>query len=123
MVRSPGGVGAQRTCQLRGGITISERWSEWEDGRSFTYEGSGIPGVATARNHWSVAPVGARSQLTSRAEVQLKGGFAAAMLEPIFARQIKRVGARTLAAFKYLVEHGEPPRVRHAKLPLAPAVC
>jgi hypothetical protein len=37
--------------------------------------------------------------------------------------QLNRVGPRTLAAFKYLVEHGEPPRVKHAQLPRVAATC
>jgi hypothetical protein len=32
------GVGAERTCDLRGGITIREHWIAWDEGRSFTYE-------------------------------------------------------------------------------------
>lgn len=117
------GVGAQRTCRLRGGITISERWLQWDEGHSFTYEGSSIPGVVNARNHWSVVPVGTQTQLRSRAEVQLKGGHLARLLEPLVSRQIQRVGTRTLAALKYLVEHGEPPPVRHRRLAAVPAIC
>jgi hypothetical protein len=44
------GVGAQRRCDLGAGITITERWLSWEDGRSFTYEGVGLPLVARATN-------------------------------------------------------------------------
>lgn len=32
------GVGAERTCDLKGGVTITERWLAWDEGRSFTYE-------------------------------------------------------------------------------------
>jgi hypothetical protein len=117
------GVGAERTCDLRGGITIFERWLAWEEGRSFTYEGIGLPGVASARNHWTVHPEGALTLLSSRAEVELKGGRMGRLLEPLFARQIRRVGLRTLAAFKFLVENGRPPRGKHASLPRAPAAC
>lgn len=39
------------------------------------------------------------------------------------SRQIRRMGRRSLAAFKYLVEHGEPPPMRHAELAAAPTVC
>ena len=117
------GVGAQRTCLLRGGITISERWLQWDEGHSCTYEGSSIPGVVNARNHWSVAPVGTQTQLRSRAESSSRGGHLARLLEPLVSRQIRRVSTRTLAAFKYLVEHGEPPPVRHARLAAAPADC
>ena len=36
---------------------------------------------------------------------------------------MNRIGPRTLAAFKYLVEHGEPPRVKQAMLPRVAAAC
>jgi hypothetical protein len=37
------GVGAERTCELVGNRTIQERWIAWDEGRSFEYEGFGIP--------------------------------------------------------------------------------
>jgi hypothetical protein len=117
------GVGAERTCDLRGGITVHERWLAWDEGRSFTYEGIGVPGVAQARNHWSVRPVGAQTVMTSEADVELKGARVTRLLEPIFARQVRRVGARTLAAFKFLVENGTSPRGPHRRLPRAAATC
>ncbi len=117
------GVGAERTCDLAGGITIKERWLAWDEGRSFVYEGSGIPLVECALNEWAVQREGSRTLLTSRAELALKGGIFGKLLEPIVRYQIRRVGPRTLAAFKYLVEHGEPPQVKHAKLPKIPVTC
>jgi polyketide cyclase/dehydrase/lipid transport protein len=117
------GVGAERTCDLRGGVTIRERWLAWDEGHSFTYEGVGIPLVDRARNTWIVEPEGDQSLLISQAEVVLKGGLLGRLFEPLVAFQLNRVGPRTLAAFKYLVEHGEPPRVRHAKLPRVATSC
>jgi hypothetical protein len=102
------GVGAQRTCRLTGGITIRERWLAWDEGRSFTYEGVGLPLVSRARNTWTVRAEGDQSVLTSEAEVVLRGGRLGRLLEPLVARQARRMGARSLAAFKYLVEQGEP---------------
>ena len=32
------GPGAERVCELVGGITLSERWLSWDEGVSFTYE-------------------------------------------------------------------------------------
>jgi hypothetical protein len=117
------GVGAERTCRLTGGITVRERWLAWDEGRSFTYEGAGIPFVLRARNTWTVHPEGAQSLLTSEAEVVLRGARLGALLEPLVSRQFRRMGPRSLAAFKYLVEHGEPPPVRHAELAPAPIAC
>jgi Polyketide cyclase / dehydrase and lipid transport len=117
------GVGAERTCDLRGGVTIRERWLAWNEGRSFTYEGVDIPLVASARNEWTLEPVGDQTLLTSRAELVLKTGALGRLFEPIVAFQLRRIGPRTLAAFKYLVEHGKPPAVKHAKLPRAAVAC
>jgi hypothetical protein len=117
------GVGAERTCDLRGSIAIHERWLAWDEGRSFTYEGVGIPLVSRARNEWTVQPEGDQTLLTSQAEVVLKGGPLGRLLEPIVAYQLNRIGPRTLTAFKYLIEHGEPPRVKHAKLPRVATAC
>jgi hypothetical protein len=117
------GVGAERTCDLRGGVTITERWLAWDEGHSFVYEGVGIPFVAHARNEWSVQAEGDRTLVTSHAHVVLKGGLIGRLLEPIVAYQFNRIGPRTLAAFKYLVEHGEPPKLKHAKLPRAATAC
>ena len=117
------GIGAQRTCELAGGITIEEHWVSWDEGRSFAYEGIGIPLLAHARNEWSVQPQDEMTLLTTRAEVVLKGGRIGRLLEPVVEYQIKRVTPKTLAAFKHLVEDGEPPKVKHAKLPPAPMAC
>jgi polyketide cyclase/dehydrase/lipid transport protein len=117
------GVGAERVCRLAGGITIRERWLEWEEGRGFLYEGVGIPFADRARNRWTVHPYGHQTVLVSQAEVWLKGGLLGRLVAPLISRQIDRVAGRTLAAFKYLVEHGEPPRAKHARLPLPAPAC
>jgi len=117
------GVGAERTCRLSAGVTVQERWLAWEERRAFTYEGVGIPLVSRARNTWTVQPAGQRRLVTSQAEVILRGGRLGRLLAPIVSRQLARMAPRTLAAFKYLVEHGEPARVPHAKLAPAPTAC
>jgi hypothetical protein len=117
------GVGAERTCKIAGGITLRERWLAWEEGHSFTYEGHGLPLVARALNTWTVHAEGEQTLLTTHAEVVLRGGPAGRLLEPLLRLQFQRMGPRALAAFKHLVEHGEPPRLKHAKLPVAPAAC
>jgi hypothetical protein len=51
-----------------------------------------------------------------------KGGGVGRLLEPIAAYQFK-IGPRTLAAFKFQIEHGEPPRGKHSRLPKIPVAC
>jgi hypothetical protein len=87
----PRGVSApERTHDLRGGITIKERWFAWDEARSFAYEGIGVPLLARARDTWTVIPAGDQTLLTSQAEVVLKGGRMGQLLEPIVAHQMNR---------------------------------
>jgi hypothetical protein len=118
------GVGAERTCDLTGNVTIAERWIAWDEGRSFVYEGVGLPLVKRARNAWTVRPHGARQTvLTTDAEVEVTGGRFGRLLEPVMGALSRRLAARSLAAFKYLVEHGTPYAGRHATLPPVRAGC
>jgi hypothetical protein len=107
------GVGAQRVCEVRGGIRITERWREWNEGRSFTYEGHGLPGVISASNTWSIEAYSSeRTLLHTEATVVLKGGRLARVAEPIAKFQSRRMGRKALAAFKYLAETGAAPDLK-----------
>lgn len=117
------GVGAERTCELLGNRTIRERWVAWDEGRSFQYEGFGLPLVQRAVNRWSVLPQGEKALLTSEAEVEFKGGLFGRVLALALAPVMRRMAPRALAGFKYLVEHGQPYEGDAAKLPRAPASC
>lgn len=117
------GVGATRTCHLKGNIMITETWIEWKEGHSYTYLGFNLPLVKTARNKWSVLAQDGKTLLTSQAEVELKGGFLGKLLEPIMLIMSRRMGSDALAAFKFLVENGRPFSGKHALLPRALASC
>jgi hypothetical protein len=116
-------VGAERTCDLVGGRTITERWMAWEEGQSFAYEGVGLPLVKRAVNRWTVRPQGEKTLLISEAEVELKGGVVGRLLEPVLGPLMRRLGPRALAAFAYLVEQGRPYAGKASALPKAPALC
>jgi hypothetical protein len=117
------GVGAERTCTLKGNLTVRERWVAWDEGHSFTYEGFGVPLMHRATNRWSVQAQGAQTLLTSEAELELNGGPLGRMLEPVVGPLARRTAPSALAAFKYLVEHGHPYPGNAADLPRAPALC
>jgi hypothetical protein len=102
------GVGAERICDLRGGVVLRERWLEWDEGRSFTYEGRGLPLVAVATNRWVLTPADDRTLLTSTATLGLKGRVAGRALEPVFGLLARRTAARSFLPFKFLVEHDRP---------------
>ncbi|MBO0831860.1 MAG: SRPBCC family protein [Actinobacteria bacterium] len=116
------GVGAERACKVVGGIDLTERWLAWDEGVSFTYEGTGLPGVRVARNTWTVEPLGAQSILRSEAHVEFKRGPLGPLLKQLAKRQSARMGRQSLGAFKYLVETGEPPSDLSVRLPV-PATC
>jgi hypothetical protein len=117
------GVGAERTCTLRGNLTVRERWVAWDEGHSFTYEGFGVPLMRRATNRWSVHAQGEQTLLTSAAELELKGGPLGRMVEPVVGLLLRRTAPTALAAFKYFVEHGHPCAGKAADLPRAPATC
>jgi hypothetical protein len=77
--------------------TFKEHWVAWDEGRSFTYEGVGVPLMKRAVNRWSVIPHGEQSLLTSEAEVEFKGGVFGRMLEPILAPLMRRMAPDALA--------------------------
>ena len=117
------GVGAERTCELAGNRIITERWVAWDEGKSFQYEGFGLPLIKRAINRWSVLPQGDRSLLTSEAELEFKGGIFGQLLGLVMAPVMKWMAPGALARFKYLVEQGKPYTGKSAKLPRPPALC
>lgn len=117
------GVGAERTCDLVGNLTVTERWIAWDEGRSFTYEGGGIGVMRRAVNRWTVIPQGERTLLTSEAEVEFAGGFFGRALGWACAPVLRRLAPGTLARFAYLVERGRPYEGKRSGLPRAAARC
>lgn len=117
------GVGAERTCELVGNRTIRERWIAWDEGRSFQYEGFGIPMMRRVSNRWSVVSQGERALLVSEAELELKGGLFGRLLEPVLGPLMRRMAPGALASFKYLVEQGQPYNGKASELPRVPASC
>lgn len=116
------GVGAMRVCELKQ-ATIRETIVEWDDGRSFGYRGEGAPILKNATNLWTVEARGTQTLVTSSAEVVIKGGFLGRLLEPLVRVLAGRLGAQSLAALKYFVEHGHPYPGKAHELAPAPAIC
>ena len=117
------GVGAKRICELKGNITIYEKWIDWQEGKSFTYQGFDIPLTKSAKNTWSVQQEGDKTLLISEAEIELKGGIFGKLLEPIMLLVSKKMAADSFAAFKYLVEQGKPFKGKVSSLARVPVSC
>lgn len=117
------GIGTVRVCNLKNNISIKEKWTKWDEGNSFTYEGYDIPMVKNAKNTWSVKSIKGKTLLTTESEVELKGGFLGKCLEPLMRFMSKKMGNESLAALRYLVENGKPYNGKISRLPEFPAIC
>ncbi len=117
------GVGAARTCQLKGNMQITETWTEWSEGKSFTYVSYDVPMAKFAKNKWSVEEVNGKTLLKSEAEITFKGGIFGRVLEPIMALISKKMSSDSMAGIKHLVETGTPYQGEVSKLPRAAITC
>ena len=117
------GVGAERACELPRGKGLRERVVAWDEGRSFTYESSDAPMMALARNTWTVEAIGARTLVTSRAELCFRGGLAGYVLGWLLVPLLRRLLPNPLAKFKFWVENGRPYEGRTSSLPVPAPVC
>ncbi|NOX91377.1 MAG: SRPBCC family protein [Gammaproteobacteria bacterium] len=117
------GVGMIRVCQLKGNMTVREKWVKWDEGNSYTYQAFGAPLIKSARNTWSIESVNGKTLLVTESEVVLKAGIFGRLLEPLIYLVTKKMGADSLAAFKYLVEVGRPYEGKFSGLPRVPVVC
>ena len=117
------GVDAVRVCHIGGSFTVRETIVDWVEGESFAYVGEGAPLMKRAINRWRIEARGSQTLVTTSAEVELRGGFFGRMLDPLFASVAGRMGARSLAGLKYLVENGRPYPGNMRKLLPVPSVC
>jgi uncharacterized protein YndB with AHSA1/START domain len=97
------GVGAVRVCQMKG-ATTRETIVEWDEGSSFRYRIESAPLIKAATNRWAIEPRGAQTVVTSSVVITLKGGRLGQLLDPLVAVIFERMGLRSLARLKSLVE-------------------
>lgn len=120
------GVGAERACVLPNGTIINELFTEWDDGKSFTYKVSdGLPGIMkSAQNHWTLTPEGeGMTLIRSEVTLEIKGGVFGRLMEPVISWGIKRQLATMPATLKYFVENGHGYEGSPKDLPKAPSFC
>ncbi len=117
------GVGAERTCELRGNRSLHERITAWEEGVALTYESTDAPMMKVARNRWSVRAEGARTLVLSEAQVEFRGGPLGWLLGWVLIPLLRVLLPNPLAKFKFWVEQGRPFEGKASKLPAPPALC
>jgi len=117
------GVGAIRVCELKGNMTIKEKWVKWDEGNSFTYQADETSFFKSATNKWTLKLDKGKTLITTESDVVLKGGVFGKILEPPMYLVSKKMGADSLAALKYLVETGKPFNKKFSKLPRVAISC
>ena len=117
------GVGTVRICELKGNMTVIERWTEWNEGVSFTYVADEVALIKSARNTWTVIPEENMTLVITESEVVLKGGIFGKLLEPLMYLVSKKMGSNSLSSLRYLVETGSPFIGNSSKLPRVSVVC
>ena len=117
------GVGAVRVCNLKGNMTVKERWTAWSESDSFSYQADETAYFKSAKNTWSVISENGKTLVITESEVVLRGGVIGKICEPLMYIISKKMGADSLAALKYLVENGTPYKGSFSKLPRVSNVC
>ena len=117
------GVGAVRTCELLGDRRLHEHIIAWDEGVSYTYESYDAPMMKLARNRWRVRAEGARTLVTSEAEVQFRGGPLGWLLGWLLVPLLRVLLPNPLAKFKFWVENGRPFDGKASKLPTPATIC
>jgi len=117
------GVGTVRVCELRGNMIVTERWTAWDEGISFTYQADEVAFFKSAINKWSIRTENNKTLVVTESEVVLKGGVFGKIFEPLMYFFSKKMGSDSLAALKYLVETGTPFEGSSSKLPRVSVVC
>lgn len=110
------GVGAERTCEVRGFGTLQEKIVQWEDGQSLTYAVEGMPSIVRgAQSAWQVqaiTPLKTRVSIQSSVETNY-GVFGALMAKTMMRPRMTRLLEGGLRSFKDFVEHSQDaPKVR-----------
>jgi uncharacterized protein YndB with AHSA1/START domain len=105
--KNTSGVGAGRTCDIKGFGTVVETAVEWKENESFTLDIQGMPAIiGDAKGTWTLAPSGdSQTNATMRIRVETRFWPLGAIMEKLMLRRnfMKNVEGGT-AAFKQYVE-------------------
>ena len=104
-----GGVGARRLCTHVKMGELEEEIVEWEEGRRYSYDVSGLPMPMKSLNmDWSVEADGDGAVVTVRQNFQTKFGLLGSLMESlVLRRMMEKEIAVSLAGLKYHTETGE----------------
>jgi carbon monoxide dehydrogenase subunit G len=105
------GVGAERTCEVRGFGTLREKVVEWHDGETLIYMVEGMPSVVKhAKGTWRLEAINDRqTRVRNVVEIETRYGiFGALMGKFMMKPQMTRLMKSGTASFKEFVEQSVP---------------
>ena len=106
------GVGAARTCEIKGFGKLVETITDWEEGRTLTYEVEGMPAfVKHAQSTWTVEGKNqSQTIVTVRNVMQTRYGFLGKMMEQYAMKpRVTRLLGDAVREFKQHVEQAPAP--------------
>lgn len=111
------GIGIQRHCDLGKGGKISEKVTEWSEGKSMSYEVSGLGPMKALENNWLVTELDSnRTKVNVELNYSVKFGLLGRLLHFFLLGPVlkKRIKSGALLYLKKCVETGEVVRPRRA---------
>ncbi len=111
------GVGIQRHCDLGKAGKISEKVTAWNEGKSLSYEVSGLGPMKALENNWDISEQGPnRSKVDVELKYTVKFGLLGRVLHFFVLSPVlkKRIKSGALMLLKKRVETGEVVRSRRA---------
>lgn len=103
------GVGCERSCTVPGFGDITERATAWEEGRSVTIEGFGVPMMRRFASTWSLEPAGDGTRVRASMSYQPRFGPLGRLMAALVMRRMMRTRLhKSLEGLKYHLETGEP---------------
>ena len=104
------GVGSERKCEIPGFGNVSERITEWDEGKLIRYavEAEGVGPIKSAASEFSIRREGEDTLATMTVNFQMKFGLIGALMDRLMVRRkISKQIHITLAGLKHHVETGE----------------
>ena len=104
------GVGAERTCEVKGFGTLVEEIVEWKDGETLTYTVAGMPPmVKHAQSNWRLERKShIQTTVTVTSSMETRYGLFGAFMEKFAMKpRITRILEDALSQFKNYVEQAE----------------
>ena len=102
------GPQASRHCDIVGFGAIEEHITEWNEGRSLTYAGTGVGPISSAYHTWSVKPEGDKTLVYVDLRYGLRFGPLGALMNALLIRRkVEQVLVNGLEGLMHHVKTGD----------------